>query len=238
MLIGQKGVKYGLQVRQPAGKPAAAPPPKKASVFGEDDSDDEQPTVEQQIARQAARKQTDKRVRDPDFFYFRSICATPLTAAAARSGTISFTARLLTSPPPARPTQVAEMHAAALAEDSSIFEYDAHHDSIQEARAEPKRQEKMARQSRYIGGLLEKAEERKREQDVLYERQLAKERAAEDHLFGDKERFVTAAYRKKLEEDAKFNEEQRRMWVPFALLGRQRGVWLPCLVCLLPSNAR
>jgi coiled-coil domain-containing protein 55 len=30
---------------------------------------------------------------------------------------------------------------------------------------------------------------------------LAKEREAEDHLFGDKERFVTAAYKRKLEED-------------------------------------
>lgn len=33
---------------------------------------------------------------------------------------------------------------------------------------------------------------------------------AEDHLYGDKERFVTAAYRKKLEEQQKWKEEQRR----------------------------
>ncbi len=90
-------------------------------------------------------------------------------------------------------------------------------DSRLQARAEPKKQEKLARQSRYIAGLLgtslfvgscvgsfsgaicsvfwchftplsatllpawldaEKAEERKQEQDILYERQLAKERAA------------------------------------------------------------
>lgn len=42
------------------------------------------------------------------------------------------------------------------------------------------------------------------------ERQLAKERAAEDHLYGDKERFVTSAYRKKLAEDAKWLEEEKR----------------------------
>lgn len=60
MLIGQKGVKYGLTVPKPKAKPAA-PPPKK-SVFGDDDSDeDAQANVEQQIARQAARKQTDKK---------------------------------------------------------------------------------------------------------------------------------------------------------------------------------
>lgn len=179
-LIGQKGVKYGLTVRPAPGaaqkKPfgtagrvpaggGARPPPRKP-VFGEEDSDDEEPNVEQQIARQAARKQSDKKVAD--------------------------------------------MHAAALAEDASIFDYDSHYDAIQASRDQPKQTEKLQRQSRYIAGLLEKAEERKREQDVLYERQLAKERAAEDHLFGDKERFVTGAYRKKLEEQQKWKEEQKR----------------------------
>lgn len=62
------------------------------------------------------------------------------------------------------------MHAAALAEDASVFDYDGVYDSIQEARVQPKQQEKLARKSRYIGGLLDKAEERKREQDIIYER--------------------------------------------------------------------
>lgn len=50
--------------------------------------------------------------------------------------------------------QVAEMHAQALADDASIFDYDSHFDSIQDARAAPKRQEKMQRESKYIAGLL------------------------------------------------------------------------------------
>lgn len=63
MITGQKGIKYGLEVRKPPGAKAAAPPPKKRSVFGDDDSDEEQQgNVEQQIARQAARKQSDKKV--------------------------------------------------------------------------------------------------------------------------------------------------------------------------------
>ena len=37
---------------------------------------------------------------------------------------------------------------------------------------------------------------------------LAKEREVEDHLFGDKESFVTAAYKKKLEEDKKWLAEE------------------------------
>lgn len=136
--------------------------------------------------------------------------------------------------------QVADIHAAALAEDASVFDYDAHYDAIQETRAEPKRQEKMGRQSRYIAGLLETAEERKREQDILYERQLAKERAAEDHLFGDKERFVTAAYRRKLEEDAKWKQEQKQLCVAY-LFGGRGGTLLRagargCL-CVLAATA-
>lgn len=49
---------------------------------------------------------------------------------------------------------MADIHAAALAEDPSIFDYDAHYDDIQASRAEPKRQEKVARHSKYIASLL------------------------------------------------------------------------------------
>lgn len=63
-------------------------------------------------------------------------------------------------------------------------------------------------QSRYIEALLDKAVERKREQDIRYERQLLREREAEDHLFGDKDVFVTAAYRRKLEEDKLWQAQQ------------------------------
>ena len=50
--------------------------------------------------------------------------------------------------------QVAEIQAAALAEDASVFDYDAHYDAIQESRDQPKRQEKLQRHSRYIESLL------------------------------------------------------------------------------------
>lgn len=86
-------------------------------------------------------------------------------------------------------------------------------------------EKKAARpQSKYIAQLKLKAEERNREQDVVFERCAArrssrflsrpfnkrpplterrrqiKEREKEDHLYGDKEKFVTSAYKKKLEE--------------------------------------
>lgn len=66
--------------------------------------------------------------------------------------------------------QVAKLQQAALAEDPSIFDYDSHFDSIQEQREGPKQAERQARKSRYIEGLLDKAKERQKEQDIVYER--------------------------------------------------------------------
>ena len=42
----------------------------------------------------------------------------------------------------------------------------------------------------------------------LFTCRLLRERKAEDHLFGDKEKFVTKAYKQKLEEDKKWLEEE------------------------------
>lgn len=47
------------------------------------------------------------------------------------------------------------------------------------------------------------------EHEILYEKKLAKERAAEDDQFGDKDKFVTSAYKKKLAERKAWEEEQR-----------------------------
>lgn len=64
-------------------------------------------------------------------------------------------------------------------------------------------------QPKYIEKLLKKAEQRQREQEIVYERKLAKERSTEDHLYADKDKFVTRAYKKKLAEQAKWMEEER-----------------------------
>jgi coiled-coil domain-containing protein 55 len=65
---------------------------------------------------------------------------------------------------------VAQLHAAALAEDASVFAYDEVYDSLKESE-KPKREAQKERKSRYIEGLLDKAKERNREQDIIYERQ-------------------------------------------------------------------
>ena len=64
-------------------------------------------------------------------------------------------------------------------------------------------------QPRYIQLLKEKTKEREKYREVVYERKIAKERSQDDHLYADKDKFVTSAYKKKLEEQKKWMEEER-----------------------------
>lgn len=64
-------------------------------------------------------------------------------------------------------------------------------------------------QPKYIQALIKKAEQRQREHEIIYEKKLAKERSKDDHLYVDKDKFVTSAYKKKLAEQAKWMEEER-----------------------------
>ena len=66
--------------------------------------------------------------------------------------------------------QTAQLHAAALADDPSIFDYDGVYEGLQQQRTQPKQTEKVERKSRYIESLLDKTKQRQREQDIVYER--------------------------------------------------------------------
>ena len=134
--------------------------------------------------------------------------------AAPRSPTLVKTnlTRCSTRPTPIECVQAAELHKQALEADAAIFDYDGHFDGFQDSRKQKLKaadDERVERKSRYIESLIAKQKEREREQDIIYERRLLKEREKEDHLYGDKEKFVTAAYRKKLEEDRKWLEEEK-----------------------------
>ena len=52
--------------------------------------------------------------------------------------------------------------------------------------------------------------ERKREQDICFERKVQKEREAEGNMFADKEAFMTSAYKKEMIERAAMEERLRR----------------------------
>lgn len=56
---------------------------------------------------------------------------------------------------------------------------------------------------------MDKSKAREREQEIVYERKLAKERSKDEHQYQDKEKFVTGAYKRKLAEQAKWVEEER-----------------------------
>ena len=105
--------------------------------------------------------------------------------------------------------------AAALAEDANVFDYDGVYDSMQQDRAAVREKQKPAadRSARYIGGILSAHKVREMENEKLFERKLVKEAEAEAHLYGDKEKFMTSAYRKKLEAREEYEAELKRQEV-------------------------
>lgn len=104
---------------------------------------------------------------------------------------------------------VEDQHKKALEEDPSVFDYDGVYDKMKEKQVRPKELDRQDRKPRYIQTLIEKAKKREREHEIIYERKLAKERSQDEHLYADKDKFVTSAYKKKLAEQAKWMEEER-----------------------------
>lgn len=103
------------------------------------------------------------------------------------------------------------IHEDALKEDPSIFQYDEIYDKMSATREEAKKaKSNVKRESKYISRLLVTAEKRKIEFETRIERKVQKEREAEGDEFKDKEVFVTAAYRQKLEAMKKAEEEAQR----------------------------
>ena len=95
---------------------------------------------------------------------------------------------------------------AAQSLDPSIYEYDAIYDSLH---SKPKTSTNdssadgaanEAKKPKYMQSLLAAAETRKRDQLRAKEKMLAKERELEGDEFADKEKFVTAAYKRQQEE--------------------------------------
>lgn len=100
----------------------------------------------------------------------------------------------------------------ALKEDPTIFQYDEVYDDINTTREAAKTAKKSdtQKQSKYINRLLEAADKRKQEHENRIERQVQKEREAEGDKYKDKEVFVTASYRAKLEERKLQDEKDQR----------------------------
>jgi coiled-coil domain-containing protein 55 len=104
-------------------------------------------------------------------------------------------------------------------EDPSVYDYDGAYDSFKNTNPDDSTnpngrhndgQSKGERKSKYIGDLLKAAKSRERERDAIYERKIAREQAEEDikEEYAGKEKFVTKAYKRKLEERKLWEQEQ------------------------------
>jgi len=116
----------------------------------------------------------------------------------------------------------AEAAMASSNMDSAMYDYDGEYDSFALAgkkessstKTQQQKEEAAAEkgQSRYISNLLKSSQRRAQEQEIIYERKVAKEQAEEDNMeYEGKEKFITSAYKKKLaEREAWAKEEEVR----------------------------
>lgn len=95
--------------------------------------------------------------------------------------------------------------------DASIFDYDGVYDTIKDAERrvkQAKQAEDAIKKPKYVDGILESAEQRKRDRLRAEARMIQKQREAEGDEFADKDSFVTNAYKEQQAELAKAEEQQ------------------------------
>jgi len=100
--------------------------------------------------------------------------------------------------------------AKVLSEDPTAYDYDSVYDAMHQSRRATAPQKDASRKPKYIHALLEKAAIRNREQDIIYSRMLQKERETEGNTYAGKEKFITSAYKKQLQENKLWQEEEER----------------------------
>lgn len=106
--------------------------------------------------------------------------------------------------------QKQQEQAKVLADDPTAYDYDSVYDAMHQSRKAAVPHRDSSRKPKYIHALLEKAAVRNREQDIVYSRMLQKERETEGNTFAGKEKFLTSAYKKKLQENKLWQEEEDR----------------------------
>uniref|UniRef100_A0A915ASM8 Nuclear speckle splicing regulatory protein 1 N-terminal domain-containing protein n=1 Tax=Parascaris univalens TaxID=6257 RepID=A0A915ASM8_PARUN len=127
--------------------------------------------------------------------------------------------------------QAKREHERALAQDPSIFDYDAIYDDLQAKKNEKVAEQRAAdkeRKSKYAEQIIKAHKRRLLEQQSREERKQLKEREAEAGTFDDKEVFVTGAYRKQMEEMQKFRDQEaieNRLDELTAVEKQKGGVW-------------
>ena len=104
-------------------------------------------------------------------------------------------------------------HEEALRLDSSVFEYDGVYDGMKAAEQKieaAKKVESDERKPKYIENFLQSAQTRRLDKLRAEEKMLQLEREKEGDEFVDKDKFVTPAYRKQMEEVRAAEEEEKK----------------------------
>lgn len=193
---------YGLNITKKAPSLAGRPPPAKRKTIFDDDSGPEDGSDDEDNAEAITTIGG----------------LTPSSKPNVPKSTKPSNGNPLNKPPKHRIPQIGDLstnhstfkHAQAAQEvDPSIYDYDSIYDSLHAA---PPPKDPTApvegKRPKYMSNLLAAAEVRKRDQLRAKEKMLAKEREAEGDEFADKEKFVTAAYKRQQAEMAKLEEEE------------------------------
>ncbi|CAB9528288.1 Coiled-coil domain-containing protein 55 (DUF2040) [Seminavis robusta] len=94
-----------------------------------------------------------------------------------------------------------------------VYDYDGAYESFQPKKEDkPSESTDEAKKSRYVEDMLKSSKRRATERDVAYERKVAREQEQESNQedFQGKEKFVTKAYKRKLEERKQLAEENAK----------------------------
>lgn len=142
----------------------------------------------------------------------------------------------------AKEQAVLRARAEAAADLNPIYDYDGAYDSFHPNDGKKEGKKNDSERSRYIGDLLQAAEQRKQERDIAYERKVARDQAAEEEADPEvrgKEKFVTAAYKRKLEERKVWQDQedkQRKLEEANDLAKRNDGVGMASFYGNLSKN--
>ena len=194
---------YGLNLKKPAASLSARPAPAKRKTIFDDDSGPEDGQDEQEDKGEEV---------------------TTLGGLQTKASDTKFTLKSRNAEPPSRkPLKTSQFgdlstnhttskHAlSAQSLDPSIYDYDAVYDSLHAPLApkdDPSTAEAKGQKPKYMTSLLAAAEVRKRDSLRAKEKLLAREREAEGDEFADKEKFVTAAYKRQQVEMARLEAEE------------------------------
>lgn len=94
----------------------------------------------------------------------------------------------------------------AMEQDPLVFDYDAAYDRDHIYKST---KHSASKQPKYVHNLVQSARDRKIEREIYMEKKIQREREKEGKEYQDKEKFVTSAYKKKLQEMEKWQNERK-----------------------------